>query len=286
MTEYVLHQYFRYEYSAPVRQLQHRLMVVPPAVHGHQRRTAHRLLVTGAEAQTVIRRDRFANQVIHVSAPSVEEAIEFEVRVKVESQPLPVPPVLPASALRAPWFTQPSVLTRPDPRILEVSRMVMAGATAPLELAERITGWVHANMRYSFDVTGVSTTASEALAVGAGVCQDFAHVMLSISRACGLAARYVSGHLVGEGGSHAWVEVLVDADADDGGARAVAVAFDPTHDRRAHAGYLTVATGRDYADVAPTSGTFSSPGRGRLFCRKRLDVAGPVEPALSPTGAP
>lgn len=278
MTEFVLHQNFRYEYTAPVRQLRHRLIVVPPAVHGHQRRTAHRLVVTEATAETVPGRDRFANHVIHISAPSVERAIEFEVQVSVESQPLPRPPVLSASTLRAPSFTQPSALTRPDARILEIARMITAGAAAPLELAERVTSWVHANLKYSYDVTDVSTTASQALAAGAGVCQDYAHVMLSIARACGLAARYVSGHLVGEGGTHAWVEVLVDTGASTG--RVVAVAFDPTHARRADSGYLTVAIGRDYADVAPTSGTFSSPGRGQLFCRKRLDVADSTHPVL------
>jgi len=53
----------------------------------------------------------------------------------------------------------------------------------------------------------------------------------------------------------------------------VAVAFDPTHNRRAERGYLTVAVGRDYADVAPTSGTFEGTGPGVLSARKRLSPA-------------
>ena len=94
--------------------------------------------------------------------------------------------------------------------------------------------------------------------------------MLALCRARGASARYVSGHLVGEGGSHAWVEVLV-ADPRRPG-QAVAVAFDPTHDRRATTGYLTVAVGRDYADVAPTSGTYQGGGSGVLSGRKRLTL--------------
>ena len=61
-------------------------------------------------------------------------------------------------------------------------------------------------------MTSIATTAAEALAGGRGVCQDTAHVMIALCRAAGLPARYVSGHLLGEGGTHAWVEVIV-ADA-------------------------------------------------------------------------
>ena len=71
-------------------------------------------------------------------------------------------------------------------------------------------------------------------------------MMLALCHLLGLPARYVSGHLLGQGGTHAWVEVIV-ARADE----AMAVAFDPCNGRRAGAGYVTVATGRDYGDVAP-----------------------------------
>ncbi len=124
-------------------------------------------------------------------------------------------------------------------------------------------------MTYRHDVTSVHTTAAEALRVGAGVCQDYAHVMLALSRLCGLPARYVSGHLVGEGGSHAWVEVLLPPAG--AGAPLVAVAFDPTNDRRAGSQYLTVAVGRDYTDVAPTHGSYSGAPGGRLTSSKFLE---------------
>ena len=53
---------------------------------------------------------------------------------------------------------------------------------------------------------------------------------------------------------------------------AVAVAFDPCNGRRAGSGYLTVATGRDYADVAPTSGSYSGTSAGRLTASRRVGV--------------
>ncbi len=94
--------------------------------------------------------------------------------------------------------------------------------------------------------------------------------MLALCRLCGLPARYVSGHVLGEGGTHAWVEVLVPHPTD---AEALcAVAIDPTHDRRAGLRYLTVAVGRDYCDVPPTSGTFDAPYSGVLTTHKRAAV--------------
>jgi transglutaminase-like putative cysteine protease len=94
--------------------------------------------------------------------------------------------------------------------------------------------------------------------------------MIALCRAIGLPARYVSGHLLGEGGTHAWVEVIV-ADAD----AARAVALDPCNGCHVDANYLTVATGRDYNDVAPTSGTYLGAARGNLTTIKQVDVALP-----------
>ena len=113
----------------------------------------------------------------------------------------------------------------------------------------------------------MTTTAAEALAVGRGVCQDFAHVMLALCHLLGLPARYVSGHLLGRGGTHAWVEVIVPR-----AGHAEAIAFDPCHGRRTDGGYVTVATGRDYSDVAPTSGSYVGASPGRLTADRRVGV--------------
>ena len=94
--------------------------------------------------------------------------------------------------------------------------------------------------------------------------------MLALCRACGLPARYVSGHLLGQGGTHAWVEVVLPT--HDGTGDAIASAFDPTHASRGGLGYVTIAVGADYSDVAPTSGTYVSSARGRLVTSKRVTL--------------
>ncbi len=98
--------------------------------------------------------------------------------------------------------------------------------------------------------------------------QDHAHVVLAACRALGLPARYVSGHLLCEGGTHAWVEAVVP-DGD----RARAVAVDPCNGCRADARYVTVATGRDCLDVATTSGSYDGRGRGVLTATKHVGIA-------------
>ncbi len=95
--------------------------------------------------------------------------------------------------------------------------------------------------------------------------------MIALCRLCRLPARYVSGHLLGEGGTHAWVEVLFPA--LEGPGEVTALAFDPTHNCESNLHYLTIAMGRDYYDVAPTSGTYQAPYRGQLTANKRV---GPI----------
>jgi transglutaminase-like putative cysteine protease len=98
--------------------------------------------------------------------------------------------------------------------------------------------------------------------------------MLALCHLLRLPARYVSGHLLGQGGTHAWVEVVVpEAHGEVPEAQgAVAIAFDPCNGRRAGSGYVTVATGRDYADVAPTSGSYVGTARGRLTAGRRVGI--------------
>ena len=107
-------------------------------------------------------------------------------------------------------------------------------------------------------------------------------MMLALCHLLGLPARYVSGHLIGQGGTHAWVEVVIPRARD-----AIAVPFDPCHGRRGSS-YVTVATGRDYSDVAPTSGSYVGTSGSRLTARRRVGVLAAAEhwPARPRSGCP
>jgi transglutaminase-like putative cysteine protease len=263
---HVLRQRFSYAYDAPVRDLDHRLVVVPPRRHGDQRRRRHSITVSAADARTTHRRDAAGNLVTRSRVPLVPERVEFVVDAVVERVGSCTDVLMPAFALTDSRLLRPTRLTAADAAI---RRLAAAMADQDrLATADRFCAYVHEAIRYAHGVTSVATTAAEALAGGWGVCQDAAHVMIALCRAIGLPARYVSGHLLGEGGTHAWVEVII-ADAD----AARAVPLDPCNGCRAGANYLTVATGRDYTDVAPTSGTYLGTARGNLTATKQVDVA-------------
>lgn len=240
-----LEQTVRYHYDVPVTRLHQRLVTVPPAAHGPQRRRSWSITVTADEPAPAhrrrIHRDPFGNHVVELDLPRVDTWVAFGCRVTVDHVATG-----PHLAPRDPRFQAASALTGPGDEV----RDLVAGAGS---VADIVTA-THRAITYEWGVTGVRTTATEALRAGRGVCQDYAHVMIAACRVAGIAARYVSGHLVGEGGSHAWVEVLTPEPARPG--RCLVEAWDPTHDRRAGDGYLTVAVGRDYADVAPLSGTY------------------------------
>ena len=180
--------------------------------------------------------------------------------------------MLAAEALHSPRLLRPTRLTAADERLRamagDIARQTARnGGGDPEETASRICAAVFGAITYQYGITSVATTAAEALAAGRGVCQDFAHVMLALCHVVRLPARYVSGHLVGQGGTHAWVEVIVPR-----AGHAEAMAFDPCNGRRTDGGYVTVATGRDYSEVSPTSGSYVGTSRGRLTADRRVGI--------------
>jgi transglutaminase-like putative cysteine protease len=268
---YLVRQTFRYEYSEPVRNLNHRLVVIPPERFGDQVRLRHQVSVDRDGVEFENRQDRFGNMIVNAFARRVPQEIEFVAEVSVERHAAE-PNRLPDGWLADGYLLAPSPLTAADDRIRRAAENLADSAEWGLPLADAINDWVYQSMTYQHGVTGVRTTAAEALALGSGVCQDYAHVMLSVCRACQLPSRYVSGHLLGQGGTHAWVEVVLPTKDRTGDA--VASTFDPTHASRGGLGYVTIAVGGDYLDVAPTSGTYQSSARGRLVASKRVTLTG------------
>ncbi len=260
------HQRFQYDYPGPIRALQQRLVVIPAARYGAQRLCSHRLTATPAPYASRSTTDAFGNHVVEVEVTEAGASVAFEVVMTIEHDARRHGDAW-CTADAARRFLAPTRLTAPDASITHMARQLRAQAHDPADLARCVHGWVAHTMRYAAGVTTVQTTAAEALALRRGMCQDYAHVMIALCRAAGLAARYVSGHLLGEGGSHAWVEVLLPH-----GDGYCAQAYDPTNGRRRHLGYTTVAVGRDYGDVSPVSGVYTAPYKGQLSCSKQAGI--------------
>jgi transglutaminase-like putative cysteine protease len=117
-----------------------------------------------------------------------------------------------------------------------------------LDKAKILCAKVYEHFTYAPGETNVMTTAGEAFVAGKGVCQDYAHVLITLCRMAGMPARYVSGLFVGEGASHAWAEVWMDG---------LWYGIDPTHNCLTDEKYLKLCVGRDYSDCPLERGVFS-----------------------------
>ena len=151
--------------------------------------------------------------------------------------------------------------------------------------AQAASNLIHERFSYVKGATHVQSSIEDSLLLGAGVCQDFAHLLLGVVRMRGLPGRYVSGYLVPNGrngehtkqeeviggqASHAWAEVYVP---DQGW-----MGFDPTLGRPVGLRHVRIAYGRDYGDVAPVRGVY----KGQAGQRLSVDVC--VRPALDDSG--
>lgn len=149
-------------------------------------------------------------------------------------------------------FTVPTALTEATDTVLSfATRHLQAGARshALLDLATAI----QAGVAYQAGATGVFSTASEALLLGQGVCQDHAHLFIACCHSRNIPARYVSGYLDAGGAdhaaTHAWVDAWVE-EVDYSGW----VSIDVTHAIFQDERYCRIAVGRDYESAAPVRG--------------------------------
>ena len=161
-----------------------------------------------------------------------------------------------------------------------------------LDAVHDLMSRIHRDFRYDPEFTTLSTPLAEVLAHRRGVCQDFAHLAIGCLRSQGLAARYVSGYietlpppgkprLIGADASHAWFSVFVP---DCGW-----VDFDPTNNQLPESRHITVAWGRDYADVTPLKGVIFGGGRMQLSVAVDvldLDAPAGAQPASAAWGQP
>jgi transglutaminase-like putative cysteine protease len=139
------------------------------------------------------------------------------------------------------------------------------------EALDNLNKAIYREFKYRSGSTDVETPLSTIWKKREGVCQDFAHVMISVLRAARIPCRYVCGYiesepavsvdptrkrLVGSLATHAWVEVLVPGMAW--------VALDPTNNQWCGEQHVTIAVGRDFLDAAPVRGTFKGSASQKL----------------------
>ncbi|HZF44208.1 MAG TPA: transglutaminase family protein [Sphingomonadaceae bacterium] len=174
----------------------------------------------------------------------------------VGDAPEPLPPEV---------FLRASELTHADEAIRALADEIRDGGSTGIDQLHALMRFLGTRVRYDTGDMDVTRTAAQSLALGRGVCQDFAHVFIAAARELDVPTRYVSGHLFQRDGrpdqaaAHAWAESWVDGIGWIG--------FDPANGICPDDAYVRVAVGLDYREAAPLSGARLGGGA------ERLDVA-------------
>lgn len=265
----------KYKYSETVS-VSHHLARVKPREFPGQECLAHELLIDPAPAVVRSHRDYFGNTVTFfiVERAHSELTVRATSTVKVVSRPAPAstPPweaardydALPLDALEC-LFDSASIAA--SDAVAGYAHPSFAPRRPLLEAVADLMRRIHADFTFDPKATTVTTPLRDVLSLRRGVCQDFARLAIACLRSFGVAARYVSGYLetlpppgaprlAGVDASHAWLAVYcpglgwVDAD--------------PTNNMFPLTTHVTLAWGRDYADVSPVRGVILGGGQHSL----------------------
>jgi len=245
-------------YSEPVAETVFEVRMAPPSDEDQTNLGYH--LRISPSAPVTIYRDGFGNRIelFNILNPYRELNINAASIVRVhrrlpESRLANVEPDADprdSFSLDCAEFLQPSPLVKRCRELDDFVRSIPRPRGPVLETIQSLAEGVQSRLAYEKKVTSARTPVGEALRLGRGVCQDFAHLFLGGCRGIGLPARYVSGyvHQPGEVATHAWCQVWVGS--------AGWIDIDPTHGNFADDDYVTIAIGRDYSDVAPNRGVW------------------------------
>lgn len=116
-----------------------------------------------------------------------------------------------------------------------------------LKNAMIIMEYLYKSINYIKGITDINTTTEDVLKLKCGVCQDYSHLMIGLCRLSGIPARYVAGLMIGEGETHAWVEIYNDG---------IWKGLDPTNNKVVDDYYIKLSHGRDYGDCVIDKGSF------------------------------
>ena len=198
-------------------------------------------------------KDSFGNMCIYGNAIQIHD--HFSVDVNGEAE-ININGELKTDDSKAGIFKYETNLTKAGQNIREFHRTLEPSAlyTSNFERAEYLMRMLYDEFSYFQGVTGISTGAEEAFTIRRGVCQDYAHIFLSLCRLERIPCRYVAGIIPGEGATHAWTEIY-----DKGLWRLL----DPTHNRECDDTYIKISSGRDAQDCSINQGVFYGGGKQR-----------------------
>ena len=272
MPQFIIHHVTKYTYPEPVRDSANQIMLYP-LKDSYQELQSQQIFITGEPFLEVFK-DYYGNQIGSFMniAPHTELRIDSTVSVVTKLRPLPADDQETATQwahLEEIKFGVPFIdfLKQENFKALpEVKKVADAGFYKTVSVytaVKQLNEYVYNNFKYIKGITTVETTLDEIWELKAGVCQDFAHILLVMLRLLCIPARYVSGYvcphdnsLRGVGATHAWVEAYIPFYGWLG--------IDPTNNCVVNDLHVRLAIGRNFNDCSPVKGTYKGTAKQTL----------------------
>jgi transglutaminase-like putative cysteine protease len=279
MAEYHIKHITRYTYASTVIDCSNQVMLYP-INDSLQIVKSHELKITG-DPDIEIYTDFFENKIGVFSLIKPHNELTIESDIVVSTTPV-ISPIddLPAAEQ---WeelkklcgvFPYMDFMHREKFAADEEIKKLLTGkvdvSRTPLVNANLLSEYVFTNFEYKKGVTSIETGIDEILKLKAGVCQDFAHILLVMLHMSGIPARYVSGYICpknhelrGEGATHAWVEAYIPFFGWLG--------LDPTNNCIVSDRHVRLAIGRNFSDCTPVKGTYKGSSEHTLEVSVSID---------------
>lgn len=272
MPHYYVKHITHYSYSSPVIDTTNQIMLYP-ITDQYQQLKNQEITITGNPLIETFT-DYFFNKVGIFSL--IEPHSELIITSELEIVTMPAPQMADNEAPKYQW-QQLKHLCRQfpyidflhieyfdnDDELQHTINQIFDEQKTPFINVQAFSEYIYQNFEYRKGITNVETKVSEIWKLKAGVCQDFAHMLLLMLRKVGIPARYVSGYICpsneeirGEGATHAWVEAFIPS--------AGWIGFDPTNNCIVNDRHIRLAIGRNFSDCTPVKGTYKGCSEHKL----------------------
>ncbi|MCM1155470.1 MAG: transglutaminase family protein [Roseburia sp.] len=239
----------RISYTEPVGVCHYTIRCIP-AVTENQRLVQMEMEIMPEDKHT-LGVDSFGNRLITGRVDADHDSFVFHIQGEVQTGLCGYEEA--AGEEKTALYKYPSKLTTPGTGLKAYyESLVFTEGMSDYEKAVFMMHRLYNDFIYEKGVTGVETTAEETWNIGKGVCQDYAHILIALCRLAGIPARYITGMMVGEGYSHAWIEILSEGKW---------YALDPTNDLIVEDEHIKIGSGRDAADCMINRGIMKGGGR-------------------------
>ena len=264
MPRYRIHHRTRYTYTTPARESANRIILFPQP-DNFQEVIKHELNITG-DPVVYTYTDYFGNTTgnFNLNIPHSEMIIDSRLLVQTQAR------LIPADDVTAKEQWQELYATDIDKEYIDYLRLenfsgsgeiasmlesIKCTDCTPFQMIVQLNEWVFHTFKYIKGITNVESSLDDIWKLKAGVCQDFAHVLLAMLRMVRIPARYVSGYICpqdgtlrGVGATHAWVEAYIPYFGWLG--------IDPTNNCITNDKHVRIAVGRNYNDCSPVKGFY------------------------------